>query len=87
MVTRATHEYAVPTKASFPYGIAVGADGNVYFTEASGNKLGRLIPSSGKIEEFPVSTAASMPWNIVAGPGRWLYFIEKSGNRLVKVRL
>lgn len=38
-------EYPIPTAASYPYDIAVlSADGTIWFTEASGNKIGRLYP-------------------------------------------
>lgn len=38
-------EYVVPTAASQPHGITVGADGNLFFTEmsGSGNKVGKLV--------------------------------------------
>lgn len=40
-------EIPVPTPGSLPDGIAVGADGNIWFTEQTGNKIGRvnLVPS------------------------------------------
>ena len=43
-------EYAVPTPGSFPFGIAAGRDGNVWFTEDIGNKVGK-ITKSGAITE------------------------------------
>jgi len=37
-------EYVVPTSSSFPYGIASGPDGALWFTENSGiaNQIGHL---------------------------------------------
>jgi streptogramin lyase len=35
-------EFAVPTDSSHPFGIAAGPDGNLWFTEYSGNKIGRI---------------------------------------------
>jgi hypothetical protein len=46
------------TATSFPLGIAPGPDGNLWFTEASGNQTGRITPV-GTITEFPVPTAGS----------------------------
>ena len=37
-------ENAIPTPSSFPMCIAVGADGNLWFTEQSANKIGILVP-------------------------------------------
>ena len=33
-------EFPVPTSDSSPYGITAGPDGNLWFTEAGGNKIG-----------------------------------------------
>ena len=35
-------EFPIPTSASFPEGITAGPDGNLWFTEALGNKIGQL---------------------------------------------
>lgn len=42
--TGAITEYPIPTAASYPYDIAVASDGTIWFTEANGNKIGRLYP-------------------------------------------
>ncbi|HLJ74524.1 MAG TPA: hypothetical protein VKU62_08060, partial [Thermoanaerobaculia bacterium] len=39
-------EYAVPTANANPAGIAVGNDGNIWFSEYSANQIGQLIVSS-----------------------------------------
>src|SRR6185312_1287641 len=46
-------EYSIPTKASFPEGITAGPDGNLWFTEFKGHKIGRMTPG-GTFTEFPV---------------------------------
>ncbi len=35
-------EFAIPTSGSQPIGIATGPDGNMWFTERAGNKIGQL---------------------------------------------
>ena len=35
-------EVAVPTAFSLPFGITAGPDGNLWFTEGFGNKIGQL---------------------------------------------
>jgi virginiamycin B lyase len=39
-------EYAVPTANANPAGIAVGGDGNIWFSEYSANQIGQLIVST-----------------------------------------
>jgi virginiamycin B lyase len=68
-------EFALPTNASNPYRIAAGSDGNLWFTEIGGNKIGRITPS-GVITEFPIPTANSNPQDITAGPDNNLWFTE-----------
>jgi len=74
-------ELRVPTANSQPGGIAAGPDGNLWFTEAQGNQIGRLTPS-GSITEFRVPTANSSPEGIVAGPDGNLWFTEAQGKRI-----
>jgi streptogramin lyase len=37
-------EHPVPTSGSAPYGITTGPDGALWFTEAFGNRIGRITP-------------------------------------------
>ena len=53
-------EFAIPTAGSQPWGITAGPDGNVWFTESFGNKIGRITPA-GVITEFPIPTTGSRP--------------------------
>ena len=49
------NEYTLPMKKSGPYGITVGHDGAIWFTENGGNRIGR-ISLDGKITEYAVPT-------------------------------
>jgi virginiamycin B lyase len=49
--------FAIPTAASTPQYITAGPDGALWFTEYSGNKLGR-VATSGTFTEFPMSIRA-----------------------------
>ncbi len=51
--TREFSAYDIPTKNPGAYGMDVAGDGRVWFAERQANKLGRLDPVSGKIDEFP----------------------------------
>jgi streptogramin lyase len=77
-------EYTVPTPNSGPMGIVTGPDGNIWFTEYDGNKIGRITPG-GVITEFPVPTADSLPPGIAAGPDGAIWFTEASGNKIGRV--
>lgn len=75
-----TH-FPTPTFPSRPYTIVPGPDGNLWFTESTGNQLGRITPN-GVITEFPVPTAASGPYGIAVGREGDLWFTERFGNKI-----
>jgi uncharacterized protein (TIGR03437 family) len=77
-------EFPVPTAYSQPVGITAGPDGNLWFTEFTGNKIGRITPS-GTITEFPVPTVSSRPHGITAGPDGNLWFTELDGNKIGRI--
>lgn len=75
-------EYAVPTAGSGPTEIVLGPDGrHLWFTEFSGNKIGR-ISENGQIREFAIPTAASAPDGIAVGPDHEVWFAEVLGNKI-----
>jgi len=77
-------EIPVPTAASIPVNIAAGPDGAVWFTESSGNQIGR-VTAGNVILEYPIPTAASFPNGIAAGPDGALWFAEFQGNQIGRV--
>jgi streptogramin lyase len=79
-------EYPIPTASGGPWGIVAGPDGNLWFTENYGNRIGRITPV-GTITEFPLPTADSYPLGIAAGPDGNLWFTEGSGNRIGRITL
>lgn len=74
-------EFPVPTPGSRPYTIVAGPDGNMWFTESNGNKIGRITPE-GAILEFPVPTAGSGPYGIAVGPDRNIWFTERFADKI-----
>ena len=63
-----------------PGGITTGPDGNLWFTEVTGNRIGRITPGApNTITEFPIPTADSRPFAIVTGPDGNLWFGEAGG--------
>jgi virginiamycin B lyase len=71
---------------SSPAGIAAGPDGDMWFTEFDGNKIGRTT-TAGAITEFAVPTDFSVPSGIAAGPDGNLWFTERKGNKIGQVVL
>jgi streptogramin lyase len=69
------NEFPIPTAGSSPNSIAAGPDGNLWFTESDGNKIGR-ITTAGVITEFPIPTAYSSPDGITLGLDGNLWFTE-----------
>ncbi len=69
-----------------PYGIAAGPDGDLWFTENAGNKIGRIDPTTGVVTEFSdgISAGAGL-WGITAGSDGNVWFAEASANRIGKI--
>ncbi len=52
-------EFPTPTKDAVPFGMTAGPDGNVWFTEFSGNNIGRVsVAAPHIITEFPLPMLA-----------------------------
>src|SRR5262252_2598600 len=77
MPTQPVTEFSIPTANSTAFSIAAGPDGNIWFTETGGNKIG--ITLGGAITEFSASGA---PGGITAGPDGALWFTEIDGNKI-----
>ena len=64
-----------------PGGIETGPDGNLWFTEENGNRIGRITPG-GAITEFTAGlSGGAKPVEIAAGPGG-LWFTESGQNNI-----
>src|ERR1700733_6051644 len=74
-------EYPVSLGA---WDITTGPDGALWFTENSGNKIGR-ITTAGAITEYPIPTPSSQPTGITSGPDGAVWFTEDSGNKIGRI--
>ncbi|HST32804.1 MAG TPA: hypothetical protein VLJ80_04700 [Solirubrobacteraceae bacterium] len=82
VATEASTEYVVP-EASY---LAEGGDGNIWFTEPTAGKVGKITPS-GTVTEYALP-AGSKPARITQGPDGSLWaVVEKAGSavRLDKI--
>jgi streptogramin lyase len=78
-----TDEFTIPTAGSQPRGIVSGPDGALWFTEQSGNQIGR-ITTAGVITEFTIPSNAS-PVSITVGPDGALWFTEGNRNNIGRI--
>lgn len=69
--------FNVPTANSDPYGITKGPDGNVWFTENLGHKIG-MLTSKGVFTEYPLPSSFGGPAGITTGPDGNLWFCGNS---------
>lgn len=68
VITEACHmRFSLPISHSYPAHLTLDSDGNIWFTEFWGHKIGRLTPETGELIEIP------LPWpTIREGPGTFL---------------
>jgi len=62
-------------------GIALGNDGNEWFTDAGSNAVGK-ITSSGTITEYATPTTGSGPYGMTSGPDGRLWFAEQTKEKI-----
>ena len=80
---QAITEFPIPSGNS-PFDLTAGPDGNLWFTESQGNRVGRVTPG-GVITEFTIPTANSFPGGITAGPDGNLWVCANGSNRILRV--
>src|SRR2546421_5960200 len=77
-------EFPTLTSNTNPTGITTGPDGNLWFTEALGNQIGRITPG-GAITEFKIPTDDAYPFSITTGPDRNLWFTEQDVGQIGRI--
>lgn len=76
-------EYAAVGEGD-PWGIALGPDGNVWFTMQEGGQIERITPS-GAVSEYAGVEGARQPRSIVSGPDGNLWFSEYGKRNIGKM--
>jgi MYXO-CTERM domain-containing protein len=81
-----------PTLAQFSietpgelFDLVEGPDGNIWFTDAGTNDIGRLTPDGTTLAKFPIPTEASTPHGITVGPDDALWFTEQTANKIGRI--
>ncbi len=85
---------ALPDASAVPMMLAVGPDGNIWFTDANATKgevgfiaLNTCSASGCNAHEYPVPTANGIPWGIASGPDGNIWFTESGTNKIGEVKL
>jgi len=73
------------TNGSDPFAITAGPDGALWFTELSGNRIGRISPG-GQIQEMALPSGAR-PYTITSGPDGALWFTEAGAGRIGRITI
>lgn len=76
--------FALPTGGSGPAEITLGADGNYWFTERSGSRIGRITPA-GVLTEFPVNPPGADLVGIAAGSDGNVWFAASGHNSIGRI--
>jgi len=76
-------EFPVISSGTDLGGIVAGPDGNLWFTEFTASKIGR-ITTEGVVTEFPLPTASN-PQLIAAGADGNLWFPEATGDKIGRI--
>ena len=91
--TGAVARYTVPRdgpsaaedgESTIPYGLRVGPDGIVWGTQLRGNRLVRLDPATGAVEQFPMPEEHAGPRRPDVGPDGSLWIPLYASNALVR---
>src|SRR5580692_10918608 len=69
-------EFPLPHPASGPTTIAIAPDGNLWFTEGAGNRIGRMRPDGTGLREFDLPHVGSQPRIIAVGADKNVWFTE-----------
>lgn len=77
-------EFKTSTIFDGPYDITSGPDGNLWFTEYYGGKIGQITPN-GVITQFPTPTGESFPQGITPGPDGNIWFTELGVNKIGRI--
>jgi virginiamycin B lyase len=80
LLSAGIQEYPLP-EGSSGQGIVEGPDGNLWFTDISGN-IGEINPTTHEPMLFPIPTARSGPGDITEGSDGNLWFTEGASNKI-----
>ncbi|HEX4718799.1 MAG TPA: hypothetical protein VH300_09745 [Thermoleophilaceae bacterium] len=77
-------EFPITTADSAPSEVTAGADGQLWFTETSKNKIGRMS-TGGVVTEWPTPSGSTAPQGITLGSDDKVWFTEPAKNKVARV--
>ncbi len=80
-----TAEYPLKNAGS-PNQILQGVDGNFYFTDTAGNKIGQFFFKAHAANYYSIPTKDSSPTAMTLGTDNQIYFVETAGNKVGQFR-
>lgn len=86
-------EYRIPTAGSVVSTTIEDAEGAIWFTEggwrgsAGGNKIGRLDPETGKVEELQLSTPNAQPLGLIVDRTGVIWFEQMNAGKICRIDL
>jgi len=69
---------ATPTANTYPYGIQVNSQGEPWYVDFRGNRLGSVDPATGKITEYELPNPDSRPRRIALTPDDAVWYTDYS---------
>jgi streptogramin lyase len=80
-------EFTVPTASADPGGIAAGPDGDLWFTELTSNKIGRITTAGAVVNEYTStgSLVTEFPAGITQGPDGAMWFAVYANNQIGRI--
>jgi streptogramin lyase/plastocyanin len=86
---RATHEVrelAIDAENAWPFVVAVGPDGSVWFSQRAGGRIGRLDPASGTFRHYELPTPNSGPAGLALDPSTGhVWLTESYADRIARL--
>src|SRR5208283_4535065 len=70
--------FPTTTALSTPMGVAVGSDGNIWFTENGASQIGKMSIEGTMLAEYPTKTANANVSAITSGSDGNLWFLENT---------
>lgn len=84
--TRQKREYKIDGNDSWPFNLAIGKDGGIWFTERASGKVGRLDPATGNIRHYEPPTKSGGPAGLaVSSQTGKVWFTESYADRIGKL--
>jgi streptogramin lyase len=77
-----TYKTGLPVGA-FPFQMALGPDGNMWFTDATTHALGRITPAGAITEYSSGLNAGAVPTSITAGPDGNVWFTDEGTTKAI----